>query len=54
MRSLKNDLETLRDEEQDKYDNAPENLQDTERVEKFQENAEKIQEAIDILEELED
>ncbi len=45
-----NELESIMEEEQEKYDNAPENLQSTERVEKFQENAEQIQEAIDSLE----
>ncbi len=47
-----NTLSEIMDEEQDKFDNAPENLQGTEQYEKFEENAEQIQEAIDILEEV--
>jgi len=50
LQDLINELSWLQDAEQDKYDNAPEGLQDTERVEKFQENADQIQEAIDVLE----
>jgi len=41
----------LEAEEREKYDNAPEGLQDTERVQKFEENADYIQEAIDQLNE---
>jgi hypothetical protein len=42
-------LTELQEQEQEKYDNAPENLQSTERTEKFQENADALQEAIDAL-----
>jgi len=42
----------VQEEEQEKYDNAPENLQDSERVEKFQENADELQEAIDAVTQL--
>jgi len=42
-------LTCFQESEQEKYDNAPENLQNSERIEKFQENADSIQEAIDIL-----
>ncbi|MCK5018124.1 MAG: hypothetical protein KAS32_13790 [Candidatus Peribacteraceae bacterium] len=46
-------IDTLTDmesEEREKFDNAPEGLEDTERVLKFEENADSIQEAIDALE----
>ena len=42
-------LTEIQEEEQEKYDNAPESLQDTDRVNKFQEDAENLQEAIDIV-----
>jgi len=42
-------LEFLQEAEQEKYDNAPENLQESERVTKFQDNADQLQEVIDTL-----
>jgi len=42
-------LTAVQEEEQEKYDNAPEGLQDTERVEKFSEDADSLQEAIDLI-----
>jgi hypothetical protein len=45
-------LEEMAYDEQEKYDMAPENLQDTDRVLKFEENADTLQEAIDVLTEL--
>jgi len=42
----------MAEEEQEKYDNAPENLQDTERVERFQEDADKLTEAHELLDEV--
>jgi prefoldin subunit 5 len=39
------DIEQIRDDEQDKFDNTPENLQDGEQ-------AEKVYQGIDLLEEL--
>ena len=50
LQKLVDELYILQEAEQEKYDNAPEGLQDTERVEKFQENVDSIQEAIDTLE----
>jgi len=50
LNDLINQLSEMQECEQGKYDNAPENLQESERVEKFQENADTIQEAIDTLE----
>jgi len=50
LQDLIDELSYIQEAEQEKYDNAPENLQDTERIEKFQENADQIQEAIDALE----
>ena len=46
------ELEQIQEEEQEKYDNAPEGLEDTDRVLRFQENADNLQEAIDILQEV--
>lgn len=42
-------LTEIQEQEQEKYDNAPENLQYSEKFEKFQETAESLQEAIDII-----
>jgi len=50
LQTIVDKLYCMQECEQEKYDNAPEGLQDTERVEKFQENADSIQEAIDTLE----
>lgn len=54
LEGLKNDieyckvkLEELRDEEQDCYDNAPENLQYSERYEKIEENASNLDSIVD-------
>ena len=46
-----NELEFMEVEEREKYDNAPEGLQDSEKFQKFEENADCIQEAIDQLNE---
>ena len=45
-------LSEIAGEERDKYDNSPENLQDTERVEKFNEDAEKLDEIVYDLEDM--
>jgi len=45
-------LTEIQEEEQEKYDNAPEGLQDTDRVLKFEEDAEKLQEAVDLVNEV--
>jgi len=45
-------ISTIAEEEQEKYDNAPENLQDTERVDKFQEDADALQEIQETLVEI--
>lgn len=49
LQELTESLAYIQESEQEKYDNAPEGLQDCENVSKFQENADSIQEAIDIL-----
>jgi len=49
IRKIIEQLEKIQEEEQEKYDNAPEGLQDTDRVYLFQENADSLQEVIDIL-----
>lgn len=45
-------LTEIQEEEQEKYDNAPEGLQDTDRVLKFEEDADKLQEAVDLVNEV--
>ena len=47
-------LTALQEQEQEKYDNAPEGLQDTDQTQKFGENADTLQEAIDTLSNLEE
>ena len=47
-----NELEFMEVEEREKYENAPEGLQDSERFRKFEENACSLQEAIDLLTEV--
>lgn len=47
-------LTEIRNEEQDKYDNTPENLQYSERAEKFQEDADSLTEAIQLIEEVQE
>jgi len=42
-------LTEIQEQKQEKFDNAPEGLQDTERVQKYQEDAENLQEAVDII-----
>lgn len=49
LQGLIDELTCIQESEQEKYDNSPKNLQNTERIEKFQENADSIQEAIDLL-----
>jgi len=45
-------LDYIANEEREKYENAPEGLMDTDKFLQFEENADRIQEAIDILEEV--
>ena len=49
LQDLIDELSYLQEAEQEKYDNMPENLQESERADKFQEDADQIQEAIDTL-----
>ena len=42
-------LTEIQEQEQEKYDNAPEGLQETDRVQKFQENSDNLQEALDTI-----
>jgi len=39
----------VQEQEQEKYDNAPENLMNTEKFEKFQEYADELQNAVDSI-----
>ncbi len=48
---LQNDLEALKDEEQEAFDNLPEGLQETERGEKMEAAVETIESAIYAMEE---
>jgi hypothetical protein len=45
-------LAEIQTQEQEKYDNAPESLQDTDKTQKFSDNADKLQEAIDMVNEV--
>ena len=47
-----NTLESIRDDEQDYYDNIPENLQYSQRAEDSEAAIENIEEALDLLNEL--
>ena len=51
MEELKSRLETVRDEEQDAFDNMPESLQESERGEAMQEAIDNMEYAMDSLEE---
>jgi len=42
-------LTEIQEQEQEKYDNSPESLQDTDRVNKYQDDADTLQEAIDTI-----
>jgi len=42
-------LTEIQEQEQEKYDNSPESLQDTDRVNKYQDDADSLQEAIDTI-----
>ena len=50
LQTIIDDLSIIQEQEQEKYDNMPEGLQETDRAYKFEENADTIQEAIDTLE----
>jgi len=39
----------VQEQEQEKYDNAPENLVNSEKFEKFQEHADELQNAVDSI-----
>lgn len=46
---IKNDLECIKDEEEDYRDNMPENLQESDRYYASEEASENLEESIDIL-----
>ena len=52
LRELQSRIDTLKDEEQDYYDNIPENLQESERAETASNAIDNLQSAFDGLEEV--
>ena len=52
--SLINELESLKDEEQDYYDNIPENLQNSQRAQDSEQAIDNLEEALDLLNEVYD
>lgn len=54
IQKMMDQLECFRDEEQEKYDNAPEGIQATERFERIQGNADNLDEALEYLREIVD
>lgn len=52
IEDLKTELEYIQEEEQEKYENLPEQLQDTERGNALYESAESIGELVDRIDEL--
>jgi len=49
LQKLRDDLECMQETEQEKYDNAPEGLQDSATYEKIQECIDYLQESMDAL-----
>lgn len=49
LQKTRDQLECMQETEQEKYDNAPESLQDSEIYEKIQGNIDYLQEAMDAL-----
>ncbi len=52
LEDIKDHLETMQEEEQDKFDNLPEGLQESERGEAMQEVADSLEEAVSSLEDV--
>ena len=52
LEDIKGRLETMQEEEQDKFDNLPEGLQESERGEAMQEVADSLEEAVSSLEDV--
>ena len=52
IEDLKTELEYIQEEEQDKYDNLPEQLQDTEKGNALYESAESIEELVNRIDDL--
>ena len=51
IESLRDEIGTLKDEEQEKYDNLPDSLQDSERGETLTNNVDNMETAYDSLDE---
>lgn len=51
---LIDELDTLKDEEQDYYDNIPENLQNSQRAQDSEQAIDNLEEALDLLNEVYD
>ena len=49
LRKARDEIEAIKDEEQEAYDNLPESLQDGEQGEKMDENIGDLDEAISVL-----
>lgn len=54
LSEIKDQLQLIADEEQEAYDNLPESLQSGEKGEKMEENASKMTDAVDHLEEIDE
>ena len=52
LQIIRDDLQSMQEVEEFKYDNAPENLQSSEMYEHIQEGADNLQEAIDLLDQI--
>jgi hypothetical protein len=50
LEEIKNNLDSMREEEEDKFDNMPEGIQESERGEDMQEAIENLEEAVSNLE----
>jgi hypothetical protein len=50
LKEIKSKLESMKDDEEEKYDNMPEGLQDSERGEKMQESIDALDNACTCLE----
>lgn len=53
LANLREEIEAIRQEEEDKKDNLPENMQDGEKASKYEQCIDNLQSAIDSIEEAE-
>lgn len=52
LEQLQSDLETVAAEERDAFDSVGENLQQTDRVREWEDNADKLDDAVSVFEEI--